>query len=174
MEKCDAFVVVYSVVDKASFTHAEQLFTSFMDMDLIRTRPVILVANKIDLARSRAVSSQGKSVHLECMVHKLQPIRRIYIYLYLNLKKNTGIYTLQSQMLKNICRNDPNEKNIQYTYDMFVSVSSTENNPLSSYSTYPPCHIQYNCAVLVSDYMCTKSVNLFLRCFIATARKCLT
>ena len=59
MEKCDAFVVVYSVVDKASFTHAEHLFTSFQDMDLIRTRPVILVANKIDLARSRAVSSQG-------------------------------------------------------------------------------------------------------------------
>lgn len=59
LEKCDAFVIVYSVVDKASFTHAEQLMISFQDMDLIRTRPVILVANKIDLARSRAVSSQG-------------------------------------------------------------------------------------------------------------------
>lgn len=59
LEKCDAFVIVYSVVDKASFTHAEQLMVSFQDMDLIRTRPVILVANKIDLARSRAVSSQG-------------------------------------------------------------------------------------------------------------------
>ncbi|XP_037035629.1 GTP-binding protein RAD [Bradysia coprophila] len=58
LEKCDAFVIVYSVVDKASFTHAEQLMVSFQDMDLIRTRPVILVANKIDLARSRAVSSQ--------------------------------------------------------------------------------------------------------------------
>lgn len=31
------------------------------DADLIRARPVIIVANKIDLARSRAVSSQGKS-----------------------------------------------------------------------------------------------------------------
>lgn len=30
------------------------------DMDLSRTRPIILVANKIDLARSRAISSQGK------------------------------------------------------------------------------------------------------------------
>lgn len=59
LEKCDAFVIVYSVVDKASFTHAEQLLVSFQDMDLTRTRPVILVANKIDLARSRAVSSQG-------------------------------------------------------------------------------------------------------------------
>lgn len=60
LEKCDAFVVVYSVVDKASFTQAEQLFSMLMDSELIRTRPVILVANKIDLARSRAVSSQGK------------------------------------------------------------------------------------------------------------------
>lgn len=31
-----------------------------MDMELLRTRAIILVANKIDLARSRAVSSQGK------------------------------------------------------------------------------------------------------------------
>lgn len=30
------------------------------DMDLSRTRPIILVANKIDLARSRAISSQGE------------------------------------------------------------------------------------------------------------------
>lgn len=58
LEKCDAFVLVFSVVDKASFTRVEQLLQSLQDMDLIRTRPVIIVANKIDLARSRAVSSQ--------------------------------------------------------------------------------------------------------------------
>lgn len=45
---------------------------SLQDLDLIRTRPVIIVANKIDLARSRAVSSQGKyrkhnRIFLECM-----------------------------------------------------------------------------------------------------------
>lgn len=58
LEKSDAYLVVYSVVDKASFSRAEQILSYLQDMDLIRTRPVILVANKIDLARSRAVSAQ--------------------------------------------------------------------------------------------------------------------
>lgn len=62
--KSDAFVLVYSCVDKASYTRVEQLIMSLQDSDLIRTRPVIIVANKIDLARSRAVSSQGKHIHI--------------------------------------------------------------------------------------------------------------
>lgn len=57
--KADAFILVYSCVDKASYTRVEQLLMTLQDLDLIRTRPVIIVANKIDLARSRAVSSQG-------------------------------------------------------------------------------------------------------------------
>lgn len=60
LEKSDAFVLVFSVVDKSSFTRVEQLVQSLHDMDLIRSRPVIIVANKIDLARSRAVSTQGE------------------------------------------------------------------------------------------------------------------
>ncbi|XP_075167266.1 rad, Gem/Kir family member 3 isoform X2 [Haematobia irritans] len=63
LEKADAFLVVYSCVDKESFTRAKQILSRLQDMDLIRTRPIILVANKIDLARSRAVSAQdGKCV----------------------------------------------------------------------------------------------------------------
>ncbi|XP_053687373.1 GTP-binding protein RAD [Sabethes cyaneus] len=58
MAKADAFLVVFSVVDKATFNRAEQILNMLHDMDLTRTRPTILVANKIDLARSRAVSSQ--------------------------------------------------------------------------------------------------------------------
>ncbi|KNC26744.1 hypothetical protein FF38_11365 [Lucilia cuprina] len=58
LEKADAFLVVYSCVDKESFTRAKQILSRLQDMDLIRTRPIILVANKIDLARSRAVSAQ--------------------------------------------------------------------------------------------------------------------
>lgn len=56
----DAFVILYSVVDKASFLKAEIELTKLQDADLLRSRPAIIVANKIDLARSRAVSAQGK------------------------------------------------------------------------------------------------------------------
>uniref|UniRef100_A0A023EF81 Putative rgk3 n=1 Tax=Aedes albopictus TaxID=7160 RepID=A0A023EF81_AEDAL len=58
MIKADAYMVVYSVVDKSTFSRSEQILNILHDMDLTRTRPIILVANKIDLARSRAVSSQ--------------------------------------------------------------------------------------------------------------------
>ncbi|XP_046477654.2 ras-like protein 2 [Neodiprion pinetum] len=53
-----AFVVMYSVIDKASFQRAEEYLAYLHDQDLLRGRPAILVGNKIDLARSRAVSSQ--------------------------------------------------------------------------------------------------------------------
>lgn len=59
MHPPDAFMVLYSVVDKASFLKAEIELTKLQDADLLRTRPIIIVANKIDLARSRAVSAQG-------------------------------------------------------------------------------------------------------------------
>ncbi|XP_066155313.1 GTP-binding protein REM 1 isoform X2 [Euwallacea fornicatus] len=58
MDPPDAFVVIYSVVDKASFLKAEAELNRLQDLDLLRGRPAILVANKIDLARSRAVSTQ--------------------------------------------------------------------------------------------------------------------
>ncbi|XP_060534784.1 GTP-binding protein REM 1 isoform X2 [Cylas formicarius] len=54
----DAFVVLYSVVDKASFLKAEAELNRLQDFDLLRSRPIILAANKIDLARSRTVSTQ--------------------------------------------------------------------------------------------------------------------
>ncbi|XP_026733626.1 uncharacterized protein LOC113497969 [Trichoplusia ni] len=57
-EPPDAFVVIYSVVDKASFQKSEQELARLLDCDMLRARPALLVGNKIDLARSRAVSTQ--------------------------------------------------------------------------------------------------------------------
>lgn len=62
IDGCDGFLVIYSVVDKASFTRAEYFLSLLQDMDLLRSRCCILVGNKIDLARSRAISSQGKTL----------------------------------------------------------------------------------------------------------------
>lgn len=61
IDGCDGFLVIYSVVDKASFTRAEYFLSFLQDMDLLRSRCCILVGNKIDLARSRAISSQGRN-----------------------------------------------------------------------------------------------------------------
>ncbi|CAO1428938.1 unnamed protein product [Diamesa tonsa] len=58
IDGCDAFLVMYSVVDKASFTRAEYFLSLLHDLDLLKSRCCILIGNKIDLARSRAVSSQ--------------------------------------------------------------------------------------------------------------------
>lgn len=66
IDGCDAFLVIYSVVDKASFTRAEYFLSLLQDMDLLRSRCCILVGNKIDLARSRAISSQGEKSFFFC------------------------------------------------------------------------------------------------------------
>lgn len=50
---------MYSVVDKASFRNAEEYLINLHDRGILRSRTVILVGNKMDLVRSRAVSSQG-------------------------------------------------------------------------------------------------------------------
>ncbi|KAG7295845.1 hypothetical protein JYU34_020928 [Plutella xylostella] len=60
LEPPDAFIIIYSVVDKASFQKAEQELARLLDGDMLRARPAVLAANKIDLARSRAVSTQGE------------------------------------------------------------------------------------------------------------------
>ncbi|KAK0075663.1 hypothetical protein PV325_006575 [Microctonus aethiopoides] len=54
----DAFVIMYSVVDKASFRNAEEYLINLHDRGILRSRTVILVGNKMDLVRSRAVSLQ--------------------------------------------------------------------------------------------------------------------
>ncbi|XP_066592715.1 GTP-binding protein RAD isoform X2 [Prorops nasuta] len=61
----DAFVVMYSVIDKASFQRAEEYLARLHDQDLLRGRPAILVGNKVDLVRSRVVSSQVSSRQME-------------------------------------------------------------------------------------------------------------
>lgn len=54
----DAFVIMYSVIDKASFQRAEEYLERLHDQEFLRGKSAILVGNKVDLVRSRVVSSQ--------------------------------------------------------------------------------------------------------------------
>ena len=55
----DAYVVVYSVIDKSSFQRIEDEMARLQNWEALRARTLIVVGNKIDLVRSRAVSTQG-------------------------------------------------------------------------------------------------------------------
>lgn len=56
----DAYVIVYSVTDKASFEKASELRVQLRRARQTDDVPIILVGNKSDLVRSREVSVDGK------------------------------------------------------------------------------------------------------------------
>lgn len=56
----DAYIMMYSVIDKTSFKTTEDELARLQNWDALRSRSLILVGNKIDLVRSRAVSTQGE------------------------------------------------------------------------------------------------------------------
>jgi Rad/Gem-related GTP binding protein 1 len=70
----DAYVVVYSVIDKSSFQRIEDEMARLQNWEALRARALIVVGNKIDLVRSRAVSTQGiinktTAVKMRALVH---------------------------------------------------------------------------------------------------------
>ncbi len=63
----DAYVVVYSITDRQSFQAAVQLIKNIREKELADTEisikrnvPIILVGNKSDLVRKRAVTKESK------------------------------------------------------------------------------------------------------------------
>ncbi|KAG7174527.1 GTP-binding protein RAD-like 1 [Homarus americanus] len=55
-----ACVVVYSITDKGSFKKAEDTLTYLWRENYSKDKAVILVGNKVDLARSRIVNNSGE------------------------------------------------------------------------------------------------------------------
>ena len=55
-----AVIVVYSVIDRASFHEAEKILSYMWKMAYTEKKGIILAANKIDLERSRVISHEGK------------------------------------------------------------------------------------------------------------------
>ncbi|XP_026809835.1 LOW QUALITY PROTEIN: GTP-binding protein GEM [Rhopalosiphum maidis] len=63
----DAYLVIFSVVDKNSFEMAETILKNLREHEMSRPRPVILVGNKVDMARSREVAAQeGRYLACTC------------------------------------------------------------------------------------------------------------
>lgn len=59
-----AFVVIYSVVDRTSLSTAEEILQTLWKSETISSKSVILVGNKADLVRSRAIPFDGKHFFL--------------------------------------------------------------------------------------------------------------
>lgn len=56
-----ACIIVYSIVQKSSFRCAEEILNYLWRENVTKDKAVIVVGNKADLARSRAISTAGKS-----------------------------------------------------------------------------------------------------------------
>ena len=54
-----AFVIVYSVTDRGSFGTAEEILKYLHEESCTKEKAVILVGNKVDLARSRIIKCEG-------------------------------------------------------------------------------------------------------------------
>lgn len=67
-ESPHGYCVVYSTSDRESFQQAEVYLQTLWRSDSIRTKAVILVGNKTDLVRIRAVSSEGEFNTYRCTV----------------------------------------------------------------------------------------------------------
>ncbi|XP_035216166.1 GTP-binding protein GEM-like, partial [Stegodyphus dumicola] len=62
-EEADAYIVAYSVTDRASFEKAVDILFSLRERGITNSKAVILVANKSDLARTREIAiEEGKSI----------------------------------------------------------------------------------------------------------------
>lgn len=78
--------MVYSTADKASFKTAEKALQQLWKNDTVRSKAVILVANKADLVRSRVVSNQGKYKYFcNFSPYKIVGNKNKLIIIYLNL-----------------------------------------------------------------------------------------
>lgn len=56
-------IIIYSVVQRASFRQAEEIVKYLWQNDVTKEKAVILVGNKADLARSRVIpTSEGKAL----------------------------------------------------------------------------------------------------------------
>lgn len=67
MQTGDAFLLLYSVTDRASFLRASELRINLRRFRPAQHTPIILVGNKCDLVRRREVSVTGEETSLDSL-----------------------------------------------------------------------------------------------------------
>ncbi|XP_035229393.1 GTP-binding protein GEM-like, partial [Stegodyphus dumicola] len=65
----DAYVVVYSITDRCSFEKAVDYLFKLREKGCTMNKAVILVGNKSDLVRSRAITAEGESASSILLCH---------------------------------------------------------------------------------------------------------
>ena len=82
-----ACVVVYSVVDGNSFDMAAEIISYLWRFGFSKKATVLLVANKVDLERSRLVTCEGTLFHSDILGAKIQTVtlQRAVNWLYLSM-----------------------------------------------------------------------------------------
>ena len=78
-----AVIVAYSIIDRASYHEAEKILNYLWKMSYNETKGIILVANKIDLERSRVISHDGKYLSLCMALSYNSAYHPEYSYFYL-------------------------------------------------------------------------------------------
>lgn len=79
MQTGDAYLLLYSITDRASFLRASELRITLRRSRPAQHTPIILVGNKCDLVRRREVSVAGeKTGWLNFLMHDENSVFKIY------------------------------------------------------------------------------------------------
>ena len=66
----DGYIVVFAVDDESTLSAADRILAYLKSEDIVQNHAVILVANKTDLVRSRAVSTNGKGMFIFYVINR--------------------------------------------------------------------------------------------------------
>lgn len=86
-----AYVIVYSVTDRASFDSAAELRITLRRARQAENLPIILVGNKSDLVRSREVAVEGEGQRLQAFWHAYLKIQIIDVSMDISIIVNDSI-----------------------------------------------------------------------------------
>ncbi|XP_071151630.1 GTP-binding protein RAD-like [Mytilus edulis] len=136
----DAYVVVFSVHDSDSFSIAEG-FLQYLRNELYSDRPIILVANKIDLVRKRKVTKEQAhklAKEFECKYIETSPVLNhkvdellVGLLKQIKLKLNPGAIHQAAILTQVTGKKHSLLKHVKGAKRLFSKIVRRSSNPLS-------------------------------------------